>query len=347
MNTQLNNRQDSISCALQINLMTLEFKFAIKIIFLLSLSTGCKTNNFNKITTDVGRELIITHNGNSLAYRAKLNIEKLSQEKGHSRRNIAINNIRKRSKSFSIIRILELMTKNERANFLRIYNGGNNTINSLLSQEFNHASLRKKAAYLIKDASVIPIKIERIIISDLDNTLRPTNDPSVDSYVYPGSVKLLKILDQKITGDVHIVTARPFGARNSLNSAGIQYNSISYGNVCGIAAWLLGFHNPIKDRKVENIRRIMDQNTKSSVVLIGDDGQADAGAYLQIMQEYPERVEAALIHNVIGRKLPEAFYASTNSIIYNDFEDAAETLYSRGIINKMETENIINSLRNQ
>ena len=81
-------------------------KSLITIIFLLLLSTGCKTNNFNKITTDVGRELIITHNGNSLAYIAKLNIEKLSQEKGHSRRNIAINNIRKRSKSFSIIRIL-------------------------------------------------------------------------------------------------------------------------------------------------------------------------------------------------------------------------------------------------
>ena len=105
-------------------------KSLITIIFLLLLSTGCKINNSNKITTDVGRELIITHKRNSLAYRAKLNIEKLSQEKGHSRRNIAINNIRKRSKSFSIIRILELMTKNERANFLRIYNGGNNTISS-------------------------------------------------------------------------------------------------------------------------------------------------------------------------------------------------------------------------
>jgi len=124
-------------------------KSLITIIFLLLLSTGCKTNNFNKITTDVGRELIITHNGNSLAYRAKLNIEKLSQEKGHLRRNVAINNIRKRSKSLSIIRILELMTKNERANFLRIYNGGNNTISSLLSQEFNHASLRKKAEYYV------------------------------------------------------------------------------------------------------------------------------------------------------------------------------------------------------
>ena len=319
-------------------------KSLITIIFLLLLSTGCKTNNFNKITTDVGRELIITHNGNSLAYRAKLNIEKLSQEKGHSRRNIAINNIRKRSKSFSIIRILELMTKNERANFLRIYNGGNNTISSLLSQEFDHASLRKKAAYLITDASVIPMKIERIIISDLDNTLRPTNDSSVDSYIYPGAIKLLKALDQKTTGDVHIVTARPFGARNSLNSAGIQYNSVSYGNVCGIAALLLGFHNPIKERKIENIRRVMDRNTKSKVVFIGDDGQADAAAYLQIMQEYPERVEAALIHNVAGRKLPEDFCANKNAIIYNNFADAAAILHSRGIISKSESDKIIDSL---
>ena len=340
-------------------------KILITIISLLLLSTGCITKNFNKINTDTSghfnltqnetnliseikqRKKVNKHDVNNRAYKAKLTIEKLCLKRVNLGKNAAINNINKRSKSLAIIKTLELMTNNERANFMRIYNNGNNTISSLLSQQFKHSSLRTKAAELIKEASIIQIKKERIIISDLDNTIKPTNDPSVDGYVYPGTVKLLNTLDQKTTGDIHIVTARPFGARNSLNSASIQYNSISYGNIFGITAWLLGFHNPIKDRKVENIRRIMDQNTKSSVVLIGDDGQADAGAYLQIMQEYPERVEAALIHNVIGRKLPEAFYASTNSIIYNDFEDAAETLYSRGIINKIETEKIINSLRNQ
>ena len=340
-------------------------KILISIISLLLLSTGCITKKFNKANTDKSGHLNLTqnetnlisrskqkkkvnkHDVNNRAYRAKLTIEKLCRKNLNSSKNSAINNINKRSKSLTIIKTLELMTNNERANFLRIYNNGNNTISSLLSQKFKHRSLRKKAAELIKEASIIQIKKERIIISDLDNTIKPTNDPSADSYIYPGTVKLLNTLDQKTTGDIHIVTARPFGARNLLNSARIQYNSISYGNIFGITAWLLGFHNPIKDRKVENIRRIMDQNTKSSVVLIGDDGQADAEAYLKIMQEYPERVEAALIHNVIGRQLPEAFYASTNSIIYNDFADAAETLYSRGIINKIETEKIINSLRSQ
>ena len=337
-------------------------KILITIISLLLLSTGCITKKFN---TDTSGHLNLTqnetnlilgikqkkkvnkHDVNNRAYNAKLTIKKLCRKRVNLGKNAAINNINKRSKSLAIIKTLELMTNNERANFLRIYNNGNNTISSLLSQKFKHRSLRKKAAELIKKASIIQIKKERIIISDLDNTIKPTNDPSADSYIYPGTVKLLNTLDQKTTGDIHIVTARPFGARNLLNSARIQYNSISYGNIFGITAWLLGFHNPIKDRKVENIRRIMDQNTKSSVVLIGDDGQADAEAYLKIMQEYPERVEAALIHNVIGRQLPEAFYASTNSIIYNDFADAAETLYSRGIINKIETEKIINSLRSQ
>ena len=338
----------------------------LTLISLLLLSTGCKTNKFSKISSDKSRQLTSTHNKTNLfsdrkhkenlnkyevnnrAYTAKLTIEKLCQKRETFRKNIAINNIHERSKSLAIIKTLELMTKKERANFLRIYDSGKNknTISSLLSQEFKHAYLRKKAADLIKEASIIPIKNERIIISDLDNTLKPTNDPSADGHVYPGTVKLLNALDQKTTGDVHIVTARPFGARNSLNSASIQYNSVSYGNVCGIAAWLLGFQNSIKERKIENIRRIMDRNTKSNVVLIGDDGQADAGAYLQIMQEYPERVEAALIHNVIGRKLPEAFCASTNSIIYNDFADAAASLHSRGIISKIQTEEIIDALRN-
>ena len=341
-------------------------KTTLTLISLFLLSTGCKTNKFNKIASEKIVQFISAHNETNLfsdrrqkenlnkhdvknrAYKAKLTIEKLCQKQKAFRKNIAINNIHERSKSLAIIKTLELMTKNDRANFLRIYDSGNNktTISSLLSQEFKHSSLRKRAAVLFKEASIIPIKNERIIISDLDNTLRPTNDPSVNGYAYPGTGKFLNALDQKITGDVHIVTARPFGARNSLNSASIKYNSVSYGSVCGIAAWLFGFHNPIKERKIENIRRIMNRNKKSNVVLIGDDGQADAEAYLQIIQEYPERIEAALIHNVIGRKLPAAFCASTNSIIYNDFSDAAEILHSRGIISKIESEEIIHALRN-
>ncbi len=329
-------------------------KTILTLISLFLLSTGCKTNKFisahnetNLFSDRRQKENLNKHDVKNRAYKAKLTIEKLCQKQEAFRKNIAINNIHERSKSLAIIKTLELMTKNDRANFLRIYDSGNNktTISSLLSQEFKHSSLRKRAAALFKEASIIPIKNERIIISDLDNTLRPTNDPSVVGYAYPGTVKFLNALDQKITGDVHIVTARPFGARNSLNSASIKYNSVSYGNVYGIAAWLFGFHNPIKERKIENIRRIMI-NTKSNVVLIGDDGQADAEAYLQIIQEYPERVEAALIHNVSGRKLPAAFCESTNSIIYNDFSDAAEILHSRGIISKIESEEIIHALRN-
>ena len=338
----------------------------LTIISILLISTGCRTNQFNEINTQKSGQLISTHNKanfflkrkqkenlnkydvNNRAYKAKITIDKLCQKRENLRKKNAINNIHERSKSLAIIKTLELMTKSERAYFLRIYESGNNknSIRSLLSKEFKHSYLRKKASALIEEASIIQIINERIIISDLDNTIKPTNDSTIDGYVYPGAVKLLNALDQKNTGDVHIVTARPFGARNSLNSARIQYNSVSYGNVCGIAAWLLGFHNPIKERKIENIRRIMNRNTESNVILIGDDGQADAEVYLQIMREYPERVEAALIHNVIGKKLPKAFSANPNSIIYNNFADAAASLHSKGIINKIATEEIINALHN-
>ena len=334
----------------------------ILILILVSqLSSGCKTNNFGKsrqlfsnFTTvnlfkndkNQTKKSSNYYNLNISAYEAKMKIDILCQKRENIRKNIAINNIHDRSTALSIIKTLELMTKSERANFLRIYDSGNlkNTIKSLLSQEIKHEYLRKRAEDLINEASTIHIKNERIIVSDLDNTILPSNDPSVNGYAYPGTIKLLQALDQKIKGDIHIVTARPFGARNALNSAEVEYNSISYGNICGIATWLLGFQNSIKERKIKNIRKLMDRNTKSNVILIGDDGQVDAEVYLQIIKDYPDRVEAALIHNVLEKKLPDAFSKNPRSIIYNDFSDAADSLHSRGIITKRQSEEITNTV---
>ena len=135
-------------------------KILITIISLLLLSTGCITKNFNKINTDTSghfnltqnetnlisgtkqRKKVNKHDVNNRAYKAKLTIEKLCRKRVNLGKNAAINNINKRSKSLAIIKTLELMTKNERANFMRIYNNGNNTISSLLSQQFKHSSGR-------------------------------------------------------------------------------------------------------------------------------------------------------------------------------------------------------------
>ena len=277
-----------------------------------------------------------------LAYQSKLTIERLTRRKLIGGHRSAFNNIHQRSKEFAIIEVLELLTVKDRAHFLRIYDSGTdkNTINRLLASEFKHVGPRRRVTALIREARATPIEGERLIISDFDNTLKPTKDPMVGGDVYPGTVKLLQALDQKYQGDVHIVTARPVLCRGPLKSTKITYNSVSTGNLAGAFGYLVGLYNSIAERKVENILKLLTRNPDTKVILIGDDGEADASVYLRIIREYPDRVEAALIHKVLGKQLPEAFSSSPKVIIYENFEEAASQLHAKGIITSFQMEEI-------
>ena len=277
-----------------------------------------------------------------LPYQSKLTIERLTRRKLTGRHRSAFKNIHQRCREFAIIEVLELLPVKDRAHFLRIYDSGSdkNTINRLLASEFKHVGPRRRVAALIREARATPIEGERLIISDFDNTLKPTRDPMVGGDVYPGTVKLLQALDQKYQGDVHIVTARPVLGCGPLKSTKINYNSVSTGNLAGAFGYLVGLYNPIAERKVENIRMLLTRNPDAKVILIGDDGEADASVYLRIMREYPDRVEAALIHKVLVKKLPEAFTASSKAIIYNNFKEAASLLHAKGIITNFQMEEI-------
>jgi len=281
-------------------------------------------------------------NPSLLPYQSKLTIDRLIRQKLIGGHRSAFNNIHQRSKELAIIEVLELLTVKDRAHFLRIYDGGSdkNTIKRLLDREFKRVGPRRRVTALIREARATPIDRERLIISDFDNTLKPTKDPTVDGDVYPGTVKLLQTLDQKYQGDVHIVTARPILSRGPLKLTKITYNSVSTGNLAGAFGYLMGLYNPIEERKVENIRKLLDRNPDTKVILIGDDGEADASVYLRIMREYPDRVEAALIHKVLVKKLPEAFTASSKAIIYNNFKEAASLLHAKGIITNFQMEEI-------
>ena len=277
-----------------------------------------------------------------LPYKSKLTIDRLTRRKLTGRHRSAFKNIHQRCREFAIIEVLELLTLKDRAHFLRIYDSGSdkNTISRLLASEFKHVGPRRRVTALIQEARATPIEGERLIISDFDNTLKPTRDPMVSGDVYPGTVKLLQALDQKYQGDVHIVTARPVLGRGPLKSTKIIYNSVSTGNLAGAFGYLVGLYNPIEERKVENIRKLLTRNPDAKVILIGDDGEADASAYLRIIREYPDRVEAALIHKVLGKQLPKAFYSSPKVIIYENFAEAASQLHAKGIITSFQVEEI-------
>ena len=159
----------------------------LTIISIILISTGCRTNQFNKINTEKSGQLISTHNKanflkkkkqkansnkydvNNRAYKAKLTIDKLCQKRKNFIRKNVINNIHERSKSLAIIKTLELMTKSERAHFLRIYESGNNknSIRSLLSKEFKHSYLRKKASALIGKLKMVLAKMVLSLVGTL------------------------------------------------------------------------------------------------------------------------------------------------------------------------------------
>ena len=144
-------------------------------------------------------------NPSLLPYKAKLRIDRLTQKKLIGEHRSAFVNIHQRSKESVIIKTLDSLRLKDRAHFLRIYDSGSDvkTINRLLAWGFKHVDSRRRLIALIREARATPIDRERLIISDFDNTLKPTKDPTVGGDVYPGAVKLLQALDQKYRGDVH------------------------------------------------------------------------------------------------------------------------------------------------
>ena len=188
---------------------------------------------------------------------------------------------------------------------------------------------------------------QRMLISDFDNTIKPTKDPNERGGVYPGAASLFKALDVTSQGHVHIVTGRPMLSAYALGTTKIPAASISTGDLQGALGYLVGAHGRMQHRKLQNMRSLMNSQPHLPVVLFGDDGERDPQVYHQIMQEYPGRVQAALIHNAVDNPIPNNFLNDPRSIVYRDFAEAARGLAEKGLISDRQARAISREVRGE
>ncbi len=251
----------------------------------------------------------------------------------------------------AIVAVLAALDPLARGEVLRLLGGGGDryTVHHLLDTDLDDAPLRARAALLIGEARRGPRR-ERVVISDFDDTLSPRRDPRFSGPVFPGARALLAAFDVErdgggSPGDVHVVTARPMGAGAAVRGAGIAVSSVSGGTLLSGLRAEVGDLAGLRDRKVENIERLLARNPEAPVVLMGDNLQADHEVFLKVLAQHPERVEAVLLRALPDRPVPPALAADPRTIVFVSYADAALELHRRGLITAPQLEAVLADVR--
>lgn len=184
---------------------------------------------------------------------------------------------------------------------------------------------------------------EAKILCDIDDTvsaaLHDRRYPR--GTVYPGVLALLDALDRGPTDvrgslDLTFVTARPgdvFGlvenhTRARLRAAGIASHSVLTGTFAALVN-----HDRMAARKVVNITHYHALFPEYRLVFIGDSGQGDVTVGASILEQFPDAVDAVLIHDVVGN--PDQVrndWAATGIESFETYIGAACLLQRRGMI---------------
>lgn len=253
-----------------------------------------------------------------------------------------------------IVETLEKMSPKERGEALRLMDGGGDrhTVKHLVEDDIDDPTLRARARKLLDEARPFMASAGRIVVSDIDDTVKPHKDPNVDGKVYPGARALFRALDEgaqggraaDARGDVHFVTARDgilVHAAGTLDRTGIERNSISYGKTVAAVLSVFGMLRRVEDEKVRDVRALLDRNPTRKAILFGDTVQADAAVYRRILTERPERVEVVMIHEVQGKPAPRDMRSHPSVIVFSDYADAARKLHARGLLNEEQLKNVL------
>jgi phosphatidate phosphatase APP1 len=189
----------------------------------------------------------------------------------------------------------------------------------------------------------------RVVVSDIDDTVKPHTDRTHDGPVYPGARALFSALDvgrdgTDSRGDIHFVTARDgvvVRAGQTLNNTGVDVGSISYGTTFAMLLAGVGLHRGIAREKVKDILNLAERNPDRKLVLLGDTVQADAKVFAEVLQKIPDRVELVLLHAVPGFSPPVDISGHANVVVFSDYADAARQLHGRGTISDAQRDAIL------
>jgi hypothetical protein len=250
------------------------------------------------------------------------------------------------SKEKELVETLQQLTPEDRGEALRLLDGRNSRhgVDHLIVDDIDNPLLKNEALRLIGEARPFMASPGRVIVSDIDDTVKPNKDPSFKGEVYPGARAFYAALDvgkdgSDVVGDIHFVTARDGVAKragHTLQETGIEVGSISYGNSIALLLAQFGVHKGIENAKVKDILNLIEKNPSRQVVLLGDNVQADPAVFRRVLAQKPEAVELVLIHAVPGFQTPADMAAHPKVVVYTNYLDAADQLLQRGLLTQAQ-----------
>ena len=254
-------------------------------------------------------------------------------------------------KEQQIVDTLAALSPADRGECLRLISGRNahHDVDHLVLDDIDDASLRQAALRLIDQARPHMASPGRVVVSDIDDTVKPSKDPNASGAVYPGARAFFAALDAGIDGtdalgDVHFVTARDgvvVRAGHTLGQTGIDVGSVSYGNTFAFMLAGFGVHKGIENEKVKDIINLAGRNPGRQLVLLGDTVQADASVFRRVLQEIPDQVEVVLLHLVQGFAAPADLKTHPKVVLFTDYRDAAHQMFARGAISAAQRDAVL------
>lgn len=187
-----------------------------------------------------------------------------------------------------------------------------------------------------------PADAERVIISDIDDTVMETGVANMATMLYrlfaqdaesrtgfPGVTPLYRALHDGTSGaaaNPMLYVSRGPWSIYSVLEAFFQMHQIPVGPVLFLREWGLTLQHPLPRRseghKLDLIRTMLGLYADRPFILIGDSGQHDAETYAQVVREHPGRIEAIYIRNVS----PEPERAQEIEQLAEEVAEAGSTL---------------------
>jgi hypothetical protein len=187
----------------------------------------------------------------------------------------------------------------------------------------------KTALSRLKEHCIVEPEVEIGLISDLDRTVIPPHEDDLPAEPYPGVAALYNELEFRNLGhpgDVYYVTARGpdrlEGIPEWLEQNGLPTGPIETGGTTDFWA--------ARAEKVRDISAILDAHPDQTFVLFGDTKHVDPEVFREIIELYPGRIEAALVH-LVNNANPDRLVGLHP---FDDYARAAAILYGQGILSE-------------
>jgi DNA uptake protein ComE-like DNA-binding protein len=200
----------------------------------------------------------------------------------------------------------------------------------------------KTALSRLKEHCVVEPEVEIGLISDLDRTVIPPHEDALPAEPYPGVAALYNELEFRNLGhpgDVYYVTARGpdrlEGIPEWLEQNGLPTGPIETGATDSFWA--------ARQEKVSDISAILDANPDQNFILFGDTKHVDPEVFREIIELYPGRIEAALVH-LVNNANPDRLVGLHP---FDNYARAAAILYGQGILTESVARGVMTAAKYQ